>query len=129
MSTRREPRFLVFTVLVEEEAPAGAQLYIMMCCSFLSAVTQFRRYSPYWLISGGVLPELDGLKEKIAYLKLLQGIAVVTFISLLGWLVTSAERATELTVALAIVGVVLLGMAIIAVHRQIENVIDEIRRL
>lgn len=75
------------------------------------------------------MPELDGIKEQVAYLKLLQGIAVVTFISLLGWRVSASEDAARLTVFLAIVGVLLLAIAIIALHRHIEHLIDHIRRL
>lgn len=75
------------------------------------------------------MPELDGIKEQVAYLKLLQGIAVVTFISLLGWRVSASEDAARLTVFLAIVEVLLLAIAIIALHRHIEHLIDHIRRL
>jgi len=61
------------------------------------------------------LPEVDHLREEVAYQKLLQGIAVVTFISLAGWLVS--------------VGVVSLGAVVVALHRQIGRRINEIRRL
>jgi hypothetical protein len=36
------------------------------------------------------MPELDRLKEQLAYLKFWQGIMVVTDISLVGWLVSTA---------------------------------------
>ena len=39
------------------------------------------------------MPQLDRLKEQIAYLKFWQGILVVTDISLIGWLVSNAARA------------------------------------
>jgi uncharacterized membrane protein len=74
------------------------------------------------------LPEFDRLKEELAYLKLLQGIAVVTFISLAGWLVSASTTASALTVVLAIVGVALLGAAVVALHRQIGRRINEIRK-
>jgi len=73
--------------------------------------------------------ELDRLKEQVAYLKFLQGIMVVTDISLVGWLVSTADGARPLTVALAIVGVVLLTLGIVMLHRQIERRIDHIGRL
>ena len=38
--------------------------------------------------------ELDVLKERIAYLKVLFGILVVTAISLAGWLVSNFTQAT-----------------------------------
>ena len=75
------------------------------------------------------MPELERLKEQVAYLKLLQGIAVVTFMSLVGWVISAAETAARITIVLAIAGVVLLGVAILALHRQIGRRIDEIGRL
>ena len=54
---------------------------------------------------------------------------VVTDISLVGWLVSTADGARPLTVALAIVGVFLLTFGIVMLHRQIERRIDHIGRL
>jgi uncharacterized membrane protein len=73
--------------------------------------------------------ELDRLKEQVAYLKFWQGIMVVTDISLVGWLVSTADGARPLTVALAVVGVFLLTLGIVMLHRQIERRIDHIGRL
>jgi len=73
--------------------------------------------------------ELDRLKEQLAYLKFWQGIMVVTDISLVGWLVSTADGARALTVLLAIVGVVALTFGIVVLHRQIERRIDQIGRL
>jgi len=75
------------------------------------------------------MSELDRLKEQVAYLKFWQGIMVVTDISLVGWLVSTADGARPLTVALAIVGVFLLTSGIVMLHRQIERRIDHIGRL
>ena len=72
------------------------------------------------------MSELDRLKEQVAYLKFWQGIMVVTDISLVGWLVSTADGARPLTVALAIVGVFLLTFGIVMLHRQIERRIDRI---
>ena len=75
------------------------------------------------------MSELDRLKEQVAYLRFWQGIMVVTDISLVGWLVSTADGARPLTVALAIVGVFLLTFGIVMLHRQIERRIDHIGRL
>lgn len=75
------------------------------------------------------MSELDRLKEQVAYLKFWQGIMVVTDISLVGWLVSTADGARSLTVALAIVGVFLLTFGIVMLHRQIERRIDHIGKL
>jgi len=40
------------------------------------------------------MSELDRIKEQIAYLKYWQGVMVVTDISLVGWLITSADSAS-----------------------------------
>ena len=73
--------------------------------------------------------ELDRLKEQLAYLKFWQGVMVVTDISLVGWLVSTADSAAPLTVGLAITGVVLLSFGIVVLHRQIERRIDQIGKL
>lgn len=72
-----------------------------------------------------VVAKLDRLKEQIAYLKFWQGIMVVTDISLMGWLVSTADLSIRGTVVLAVVGVVLLTFGIVALHWQIESRIDQ----
>jgi hypothetical protein len=42
---------------------------------------------------GSRLSELDVAKEELAYFKLVQGIAIVSFISLVGWVVSTANSA------------------------------------
>ena len=54
---------------------------------------------------------------------------VVTDISLVGWLVSTADGAHALTVVLAIIGVVALTFGIVVLHRQIEQRINQIGRL
>jgi uncharacterized membrane protein len=83
-----------------------------------------RRYA-----RGARLAEFERLKEELAYLKLLQGIAVITFISLAGWVVSASTTASALTVVLAIAGVILMGAAVFALHRQIGRRITEIGKL
>ena len=75
------------------------------------------------------MPELDRLKEQFAYLKFWQGIMVVTDISLVGWLVSTADDARALTVVLAIIGIIALTVGIVVLHRQIEQRINQIGRL
>jgi len=72
---------------------------------------------------------LDRLKEEVGYLKLLQGIAVVTFASLVGWLVSGSSSAAALTVVSAIAGVLLVGIAILLLHRNLRRRLDEIESL
>jgi hypothetical protein len=48
------------------------------------------------------MPALDQLKEEVAYLKLWQGIMIVTDISLAGWLVCAADTAGRLQFFLAV---------------------------
>jgi uncharacterized membrane protein YdjX (TVP38/TMEM64 family) len=55
------------------------------------------------------MAELDRVRERIAYLKLWQGIMVVTNISLIGWLITAAAEAPPRTFALAFSGAIANG--------------------
>ena len=73
--------------------------------------------------------ELDRIKEQLVYLRFWQGIMVVTDISLVGWLVSAADTAVPPLWVYAIVGVVLLTIGVVVVHRQIERRIDQIGRL
>ena len=75
------------------------------------------------------LPELDRLKEEVAYLKLWQGVAVVTFVSVMGWLVTGGAGAPAGTFALAIAGVAFLGIDIRVLGRRIAQRINKIGML
>ena len=75
------------------------------------------------------MPELDRIKEQIAYLKYWQGIMVVTDISLVGWLVTVGDSSSLLTFLLAIAGVAALTLGVVTLHRQIERRIERIGSL
>lgn len=75
------------------------------------------------------VPELDRLKEQVAYLKLWQGIVVVTDISLAGWLISAADAAPPLRVFFALLGVILLSFGIVVLHRQIHRRLEQIGRL
>ncbi len=72
------------------------------------------------------MPELDRLKEQLVYLRFWLGIMVVTEISLVGWLASTADTATPTLLVFAVVGIVLLGFGIFLLHRQIERRIEQI---
>ncbi len=75
------------------------------------------------------MSELDRLKEQLVYLRFWLGIMVVTDISLVGWLASTADTATPSLLSFAIVGIVLLSLGILFLHRQIERRIEQVGRL
>ena len=75
------------------------------------------------------MPQLDRLKEQLAYLKFWLGIAVVTNISLIGWLISAFEHAGRPAVALAAAAVILLTLGILMLHRHIERGIEHVGEL
>ena len=62
------------------------------------------------------MSELDVLKERIAYLKVLFGILVVTEISLVGWLASNFTEATILIRTAGIIATAALSVTIFAFH-------------
>jgi len=75
------------------------------------------------------MPELDRLKERLAYLKYWQGIMVITDISLFGWLVSGGSTAGTVALVVALIGVAALTSGIYVLHRQIDRRIDHIGKL
>ncbi len=75
------------------------------------------------------MPEIDGIKEEIAYLKLWLGIMIVTGISLVVWLLNNFRSEHGLFVVGGFVGLISIGFGCFALHRRIESKIDEVRRL
>jgi hypothetical protein len=73
--------------------------------------------------------ELDRIKEQLVYLRFWLGIMVVTDISLVGWLASTADTVTPTLLSFAIVGIVVLSLGIFLIHRQIERRIEHIGRL
>ena len=71
----------------------------------------------------------DKAKEQIAYLKFWLGVMVVTDISLVGWLVSSAGSAPAHQVVGALVAVVVITVTGFAVHRRVERLIDALEEL
>jgi hypothetical protein len=68
--------------------------------------------------------KLDKAKEQIAYLKFWLGVMIVTDISLVGWLVSSADTASTPKVLGALVAVVVITATSFAVHCRVERIID-----
>jgi small-conductance mechanosensitive channel len=75
------------------------------------------------------MPELDRLKEEVAYRKFWQGVAVVTLVSVAGWLITNGSTADSWSFALAVAGVISLGIGVVVLGRQIQRRIEEIGKL
>jgi hypothetical protein len=73
--------------------------------------------------------KLDKAKEQIAYLKFWLGVMVVTDISLVGWLVSSANAAPAHKVLGALVAVVVITAAGFVVHRRVERLIEALEDL
>ena len=73
--------------------------------------------------------QLDYLKEQVAYLKLWQGIVVITNVSLAGWAMSAAEETARVRTVLAIVGTMVLGFVTLVLHRRIAEHIDRIGTL
>jgi hypothetical protein len=75
------------------------------------------------------MPELDGAKEEISYLKLWLGIMIATDISLIAWLINNFRAAQRLFLAGAVMVILAIASGCIALHRRISSKIDELRRL
>lgn len=75
------------------------------------------------------MPELDRLKERLAYAKFWLGIIVITDIGLVGWLISSVDDAQPLRLLLALLGVILLTFAGWLLHQQIDQRMEQIGRL
>jgi hypothetical protein len=75
------------------------------------------------------MAELDRVREQIAYLKYWLGIMVITDISVIGWLITTANNAPVGISVLASAGAIAITLGIFALHRRIDRRIDELGRL
>lgn len=69
------------------------------------------------------------MKEQLSSLKFWLGALVVTDISLVGWLVSSAESAPLHKVVGAVVAVMVLTGTGFAVHRRVERLIDTLEEI
>ena len=70
--------------------------------------------------------KIDVIKEKINYLKVWLGIAIVTLISLLGWLSSHFEKLSTIRMTLTFVGVIWL---VIAIHYLNSIILKKINSL
>jgi hypothetical protein len=75
------------------------------------------------------MPELDGLKEELAYVRLWLGMRALSEISLLGWTTSAVETAPPRLLSLAIVVIIVLGLVIFVLHGMITSRIARIRSL
>ena len=75
------------------------------------------------------MSKVDKAKEQIAYLKFWLGVMVVTDISLVGWLVSIPDSEPPHKILGALVAVVVITVSAFAVHRRIEQRIDELEDL
>lgn len=75
------------------------------------------------------MSKLDVAKEKIAYLKLWLGIAVVTDISLFSWLFTSGRQGSAILLFVALVALACITVTAFYIHKRIEKAIDSLEDL
>jgi hypothetical protein len=73
--------------------------------------------------------QLDRVREDLAYLKLWQGVGVVTDISVVGWLVATSAGATQAMRTLAVAVATVLTLIIVVLHHRIGHRIKLIESL
>ena len=69
------------------------------------------------------MPELDALKEELAYLRLWLGMLAVTHISLIGWTASSVETASARLLTLAVAVIIGLGTNVYPEAKRLDLVI------
>ena len=75
------------------------------------------------------MSQIDIVKETIAYLKFWLGVMVVSDISLVGWLLTKAGVASDLKTYGAIIGIAIITISALFVHKRIEYLISTLKEL
>ena len=75
------------------------------------------------------MSEIDIVKETIAYLKFWLGVMVVSDISLVGWLLSNAGVASSLKMYGATLGIMVITIFAIFVHKRIELLISKLKEL
>ncbi|MDE6958873.1 hypothetical protein LS72_010240 [Helicobacter apodemus] len=75
------------------------------------------------------MSKLDEMKEEINNLKFWLGIAVATFLAILGWSITNYETISFLLLSFGFVAVIFLGVAIILLQKNINKKIKNLRDL
>ena len=75
------------------------------------------------------MSQIDIVKETIAYLKFWLGVMVVSDITLVGWLLSNAGRASDLKTYGATIGVTIITISALLVHKRIEYLISTLKEL
>ena len=75
------------------------------------------------------MSQLDVVKETIAYLKFWLGVMVVSDISLVGWLLSNSGKASDLKTYGAIIGIAIITVSALFVHKRIEQLISTLKEL
>ena len=75
------------------------------------------------------MSKIDVIKEKINYLKVWLGIAVVTLIGLLGWLSSHYEVLSNIRLILSFVGIIWLVVLIHFLNKSILHKINSLEDL
>lgn len=75
------------------------------------------------------MSQLDIVKETIAYLKFWLGVMVVSDISLVGWLLSNAEDGAIFKIYGAIIGIAIITISALFVHKRIERFISSLKDL
>jgi hypothetical protein len=73
--------------------------------------------------------ELEGVKEEIGYLKLWLGVMVITDISLVGWIVSNAGRASIRLFTAGCLAAILVTGGILYLHYRTWRRIGAVREL
>jgi len=73
------------------------------------------------------MPELDVVKEQIAYFKLWLGIMVVTDISLIGWFIGNYRQASVSLLVTDFLAIAVVSSGIVVLHKRVEHKIDRLR--
>lgn len=75
------------------------------------------------------MSEIDIVKETIAYLKFWLGVMVVSDITLVGWLLSNAEVASSLKMYGATLGIAIITIFALFLHKRIEFLISRLKEL
>jgi len=75
------------------------------------------------------MSQIDIVKETIAYLKFWLGVMVVSDITLVGWLLTKAGVVSDLKTYGAVIGIAIITISALFVHKRIEYLISTLKEL
>lgn len=75
------------------------------------------------------MSQIDIVKETISYLKFWLGVMVVSDITLVGWLLSNAGKAPDLKIYGAVIGVAIITISALFVHKRIEYLISTLKEL